>query len=143
MSRIYVGLNKASGIFLVDVVVSTSALVQKRNTLATPFRTKALIDTGAALCGISQKGQQALKLPVSSNKLYRINTGNGMISSRRYYGAFYLEDEPGLRCDCCVMNVFKFETRQFDFIIGMNVLDAWSLSYDPKDRGLWLEYPPS
>lgn len=143
MARVYVGFNKEHGGFLVDIVLDNSYLVKKRSAPSQPpVPTKALIDTGASLCGTSERAHKALRFPTTSAKLFPVNTGNGTILSRRYYGAFYLECDPGFRSDCCVMNLLKIETKAFDFIIGMDVLAKWGFSYSPSEKGIWLENPP-
>lgn len=147
MSSLYVGYNEYK-CFLTPVAVEIpywlkkKLLAQKKNP-PPPYRTKALIDTGAKACGASPKLISKLELPSISNLEAKIFTGSGHTYSKRYACSFTCEDEPSINALSFPIFMYKLEDENpFEFIIGMEFMEKFFISYHPANKGIILEYPP-
>lgn len=147
MARFFVSYNKKVKEFLLPVVVDNTFLAKERlkkagKAIPPPFRTKALIDTGASDSAGSPRLVEGLQLPTTSNMSFGVNTGMGAMRSYKYACAFKSEDEAGLGTGCLPIFKYKVENTAFDFVIGMDFLEEFYISYHPKEGVLWLEKPP-
>ena len=149
MARCHIPLSKENGAFFISVLVDNTFAVKAKRKIAglpipDPFRTFALIDTGAGTSAASPKLIEALDLPTQSDKVIEIETAGGLIESYTYFGAVSLEEEPSIGVPYSAISQFDLpEESPFQFIIGMNILKKWEFSYAPKDHGMWITYPPA
>ncbi len=130
--------------FLVDIVIDHHEAVKERLRkdgipVPAPVIAKALVDTGAAICGATQGVIDALQLPSPRDFEQKIATPNKTVRSRLYSGSLTIKDQPRLRASYVRFAKFEMEVP-FEVVLGLPVLLTWNFEYR-KEKGelrLWL-----